>query len=226
MKKWLIVLSTELAGIHPTRLELVRLRRRKVLADGIIDILNKDLEALMMTLFESLKEIRLLQGRVDEDLDKAYDLFIEAEMISGSRKIEEASLPAQLVDFDFDVGSRSGVLGIMVPTFTLVKEGISKPTPRFSILDTSAKIDETCLRIWDALSNITQLAEVEASIREFLDVISIKKRQVNRLQYKVLPELDNQIRYVETILEETERQDAVRVRVLQRKRKERAIKVT
>ena len=37
-------MSTELAGIHPTRLELVRLRRRRVLADGIIDILNKDLD--------------------------------------------------------------------------------------------------------------------------------------------------------------------------------------
>ena len=67
----MIALSTELAGIHPTRLELVRLRRRKVLADGIIDILNKDLEALMLTLFESLKEIRLLQSQVGEALNKA-----------------------------------------------------------------------------------------------------------------------------------------------------------
>ena len=204
----------------------MRLRRRKVLADGIIDILNKDLEALMMTLFESLKEIRLLQGRVEETLDKAYGLFIEAEMIIGSRKIEEVSLPAQSVDFDIDIGARSGVLGILLPTFKLIIKEAPNPTLRFSILDTSAKIDESCLRIWDAISNIAQLAEAEASIREFLDVISIKKRQVNRLQYKVLPELENQIRYVETILEETERQDAVRVRVLQRKRKERAIRVT
>lgn len=222
----MILLSTELAGIHPTRQELMRLRRRKVLADGIIDILNKDLETLMMALFESLKEIRLLQGRVEEVLDKAYGLFIEAEMIVGSRKIEEVSLPAQSVDFDFDVGAKSGVLGIVLPTFQLIKKGITNPTPRFSILDTSAKIDESCLRTWDALSDITKLAEAEASIREFLEVISIKRRQVNRLQYKVLPELDTQIRYVEVILEETERQDAIRVRVLQRKRKERATGVT
>jgi len=219
-------LSTELTGIHPTRLELVRLRRRKVLADGIIDILNKDLEALMMTLFESLKEIQLIQSRVEETLDKAYDLFIEAEMIIGSRKIEEVSLPAQSVDFDINIGKRSGVLGILLPTFKLIKKEVTNPTPRFSIIDTSAKIDETCLRTWDALSDITKLAEAEASIREILEVISIKRRQVNRLQYKVLPELDNQIRYVETILEETERQDAVRVRVLQRKRKERTLQPT
>lgn len=221
----MIVLSTELAGIHPTRLELVRLRRRRVLADGIIDILNKDLEALMLTLFESLKEIRFLQGQVEEALEKAYGLFIEAEMVIGSRKIEEVSLPARSVDYDFDMGTRSGVLGILVPTFKFTK-GSNDITPRFSMLDTSANIDETCLRTWDALSNIVKLAEAEASIREYLEVISIKKRQVNRLQYKVLPELDTQIRYVEAILEETERQDAIRVRVLQRKRKERSVRVT
>lgn len=221
----MIVLSIELAGVHPTRLELVRLRRRRVLADGIIDILNKDLEALMLTLFESLKEIRLLQGQVEKALDKAYGLFIEAEMVIGSRKIEEVSLPARSVDYDFDMGTRSGVLGILVPTFKFNKRN-TDTTPRFSMLDTSANIDETCLRTWDALSNIIKLAETEASIREYLEVISIKKRQVNRLQNKVLPELDTQIRYVEAILEETERQDAIRVRVLQRKRKERTVSVT
>ena len=113
----------------------------------------------------------------------------------------------------------------MVPIFNFTK-GDTDITPRFSIVDTSANIDETCLRTWDALSNIIKLAEAEASIREYLEVISIKKRQVNRLQYKVLPELDTQIRYVEAILEEIERQDAIRVRVLQRKRKERTQSVT
>lgn len=219
-------MSTELAGLHPTRLELLRLRRRKALAEGIIDILNKDLKMLMTTLFEFLKEILLLRSRVGEALDEAYGSFIEAEMITGSRKIEGVSLATQPVDFDLDVGARSGVLGISLPTFQLIERTISTPVPRFSILDTSAKLDESSSRTWDALSHITKLAEAEASIREILEVISVKRRQVNRLQYKVLPQLDNAIRYVELILEETERQDAIRVRVLQRKRKERALKST
>ena len=57
-----------------------------------------------------------------------------------------------------------------------------------------------------------------------LDFIAVKKMQMNRLQFKILPELDATIRYIKLILEETERQDAIRVRVLQRKRKERALK--
>ncbi|MFX1363273.1 MAG: V-type ATP synthase subunit D, partial [Promethearchaeota archaeon] len=81
------------------------------------------------------------------------------------------------------------------------------------------------LRIKEALNYIIRFAEAEASIREILEVISTKKRQINRLEYRILPELDAAIRYIELILEETERQDSIRVRVLQRKRKERATKL-
>ena len=63
-------------------------------------------------------------------------------------------------------------------------------------------------------------------MKEVLDLMSVKKRQVNRIQYKILPQLVAVIRYIDLILEETERQDAIRVRVLQRKRKERALKAT
>jgi V/A-type H+-transporting ATPase subunit D len=219
-------LSSELAGVHPTRLELVRLRRRRTLANGIIDILEKDLEALMTTLFELLKEIQLLRDRVEEALSEAYGLFIEAEMIIGSSKIEEVSLATQPVNFDLDMGEKSGVLGIPIPIFRLIEEKKDARVPRFSMLDTSARLDESSLRTWDVLSRIIKLAEAEASIRAILEVISVKRRQVNRLQYKVLPELDKTIRYVVLILEETERQDAIRVRVLQRKRKELALRST
>ena len=215
-------MSVELAGIHPTRIELVRLRRRKALAEGIVDILKKDLDALTGTLFELAQGIPLIRGQIREALREGYELFVEAEMIAGSRKIEEISLGAKPIEFDIQVGSRSGILGIPLPTFKLVEAEGGSGEPRYSLLDAPAKLDESALKIGDALSHVVRLAEVQASLNEILDVMSVKRRQINRLQYKVLPQLDMAIRYIELILEETERQDAIRVRVLQRKRKERA----
>ncbi|UCH37366.1 MAG: V-type ATP synthase subunit D [Candidatus Bathyarchaeota archaeon] len=217
------VLSAELAAVHPTRLELVKLKRRKALAEGIIDILNKDLEALMTSLFELLKAIRLLRMQSRETLNKAYNAFLEAEMISGSHEIEEVSLSVQPMDFHLIPGTQNGVLGISLPTFQIEKSDSRSLMPRYSMLDTPAIIDEAIAHILELIPNYVAVAEKEASIRTLLEVISVKKRQVNRLQYKVLPQLDATIRYIELILEETERQDAVRVRVLQRKRKERAM---
>ena len=217
-------MSSEFVSVHPTRLELLRLKRRRTLAAGIIDILEKDLETLMMTLFEILKEIQLLRSQIGDTLNETYRLFIETEMVISSRKIEEVSLATRSIDFVLNVGERNGVLGILLPTFQLIKEKNRTQVPRFSMLDTSVRLDESTLRTWDALGHIIKAAELEVSIREILEVISVKKRQVNRLQYKVLPELDKAIRYIELILEETERQDAIRVRVLQRKRKEHVLK--
>jgi V/A-type H+-transporting ATPase subunit D len=217
-------LSGELGSVHPTRLELMRLKRRRTLAAGIVDILEKDLETLMTTLFEILKEIQSFRSQIRDTLDETYRLFIETEMVISTRKIEEVSLTTKPLDFILNVGERKGVLGILFATFQLTKEKNVTQTPRFSILDTSVRLDESTSKTWDALGQIIKAVELEASIREILEVISLKKRQVNRLQYKVLPELDKAIRYVELILEETERQDAIRVRVLQRKRKEHVLK--
>lgn len=221
-----MALSTEFAGIHPTRLELLRLRRRRTLAEGIIDILKKDLEALIITLFEFLKQIPSIRDQIYQVLNEAYGAFIEAEMITGSKKIEELSLVAQPIDFNIITGTQTGILGILFPSFELAQGTGETLKPRYSILDSPASLVESASRIRNALNYIIKLAETEAYIREILDVISIKKRQINRLEYRILPELDTSIRYIELILEETERQDAIRVRVLQRKRKERSLKLS
>ena len=216
-------MSVELASIHPTRLELLRLRRRKAMAEGIVDILKKDLDALTLNLFALVQKIPPLRNKMYETLKEAYSLFIEAEMISGSKKIEETSLVAQPIDFRISEGEEKGVLGIMFPIFQF-SEGTRILGPRFNLMDTPANLDESASKIKVALYDLVKLAEIEASVRILLEVIATKKRQMNRIQFKILPQLNAAIRYVELILEETERQDAIRVRVLQRKRKERALK--
>ena len=188
--------------------------------------MNKDLETLITALFKLLKEFRLSRSRLGETLNRVYDSFVEAKMVVGSKKTEEVSLVTRPINLDLKVDTRSGVLGIPTQSFQLIEKPMAALIPRVSIVDTAAKLDESLSQVVDAFSFITKLAETEASIREILEVISVKRRQVNRLQFKVLPQLDEAVQYVEMILEETERQDAIRVRVLQRKRKERAERLT
>ncbi len=217
-------MAVEIASVHPTRLELLRLKRRKSMAEGIVDILKKELDALTLNLFELVKRIPPLRDKISQTLREAYTLFVEAEMVSGSKKIEEVSLVTHPIDFTISEKTKKGVLGILFPTFQL-SEGTRITGPRFNLLDTSANSDDSASKIKWALHDIVKLAEIEGSIKILLDVMTRKKRQMNRLQFKILPQLDAAIRYIDLILEETERQDAIRVRVLQKKRKERAFKI-
>ncbi|NWG10981.1 V-type ATP synthase subunit D [Candidatus Bathyarchaeota archaeon] len=216
-------MSVDLTAVHPTRLELLRLKRRRGIAQGIVDILKKDYDTLVMALFDLVRQVPSLRSKMRDTLAEAYTSFIEAQMIVGSRMIEEVSLVCEPVDLDIESSVGKKVLGLELPVLQFTEKTVTH-NPRFNILDTPAKLDESNQKIVEALDYIIKLAEAEASMKEILDVMSVKKRQINRIQYKVLPQLDASIRYVELILEETERQDAIRVRVLQRKRKERAQK--
>jgi V/A-type H+-transporting ATPase subunit D len=216
-------MSIELASVHPTRLELLRLRHRKSMAEGIVDILKKEVDALTLKLFELLQKYTLLREELYSNLEDAYNLFSEAQMTSGTIKIEEVSLVSPPIDLELSEEKRKGVLGLLFPVFDFnIKTDLSEP--RFNPFDTQANLDNSSSKIIESLKHIFKIAEIQESVKILLDRIAIKKRQMNRLQFKILPELESTIRYIELILEDTERQDAIRVRVLQRKRKERASK--
>ena len=215
-------MSVELASFHPTRQELLRLKHRESMAEGIVDILKKEIDALTLKLFKLVKKRSTLRMQIQATLTEAYTLFIEAEMTSGSKKIEEASLVVKSIAYNISEEQKMGLLGLQFPVFQLEEKQLAGI--RFNPLDVPASLAESSSKSKDALHEIVKLAEIEESIKILLEVIAVKKRQMNRLQFKILPELETTIRYIELILEETERQDAIRVRVLQRKRKERAQK--
>jgi V/A-type H+-transporting ATPase subunit D len=217
-------MSAERLDVHPTRLELLRLRRRKALAEGIADILQKDLETLIVALIEHRQRAHALRTQLYEILNTAYSLFIETEMTIGTMKVREISLSASPTEFGIELSTTPGVLGIPFPSLHFIEEENRSLKPRFNLLETPIQLEDAVSKVKDALKHIVKLAELTAAIREILEMISLKRRQINRIRFQIIPQLDATIRYVELILEEIERQDAIRVRVLQRKRKERAAK--
>jgi len=195
--------SAERLEVHPTRLELLRLKRRKTLAEGIADILQKDLEALMISLIEHRERASILRAQLDDALAQSYNQFIEAEMAIGNLKVKELALTEQ----------------------DQIKKQVKQDLrPRLSVLDAPIQLEMAASAITEVMNAITQIASLTAAIRELLEVISLKRRQINRIQFKIIPQLDATVVFVEQILKEIEQQDAIRVRVLQRKRKERVEK--
>jgi V/A-type H+-transporting ATPase subunit D len=217
-------MADEKLDVHPTRLELLRLKRRKALAEGIADILQKDLETLIVALIEHAQRVHAIRTSLKESLSAAYSMFIESEMLSGTKKVSEIALSVEPLDFYVEVNTTAGVLGIDFPAFQLTKKENEMSKPRFNLSDTPIQLEESASKSSESLKFIVNLAELTAIIREMLEIMALKRRQINRIRFKIIPQIDVTIRYVELILEEIERQDAIRVRVLQRKRKERAVK--
>ncbi|MBW1641922.1 MAG: V-type ATP synthase subunit D [Deltaproteobacteria bacterium] len=217
-------MSAERLEVHPTRLELLALKRRKTLAEGIADILQKDLEVLIFSLVEYRERASLLRTQLYDILTKSYNQFIEAEMVSGSLKVKELALTTTPIDFNVETGMATGVLGIQFPSLRLIKQEQKDQKTRLSLIDAPMQLEEAASRINDVMNAVVELASLTTAIRALLEIISLKRRQINRIRFKIVPNLDNTIKYIQFILDEIEQQDAIRVRVLQRKRKERAEK--
>jgi len=217
-------MSTERLEVHPTRLELIALKRRKTLAEGIADILQKDLEVLILSLVEYRERASILQTQLYDTLARSYSQFIKAEMVSGSLKVKELALTTTPIDFNVETSTATGVLGIQFPSLKLIKQEKNEHKLRLSLLDAPIQLEEAASRINGVMNAVVELASLTAAIRELLEVISLKRRQINRIQFKTIPQFDKTIEYIEYMLEEIEQQDSIRVRVLQRKRKERVEK--
>ncbi|MCK5721320.1 MAG: V-type ATP synthase subunit D [Gammaproteobacteria bacterium] len=203
---------------------MLALKRRKTLAEGIADILQKDLEVLIISLVKYRERASILRTQLYDVLLRSYSQFIEAEMVSGSLKVKELAVTTTPKDFKVETSSSTGVLGIQFPSLKLIKQEVSEHKPRLSLFDAPIQLEEAASKINDVMDAIVELASLLAAIRELLEVISLKRRQINRIRFKIVPQLDSTIDYIEYILEEIEQQDAIRVRVLQRKRKERSEK--
>jgi H(+)-transporting ATP synthase subunit D len=190
-----------------------------MLADDVLEILKKVMATLTMTLFEIVQEVPALRKEMNETLKEAYSLYLEAAMLIGSRKIEEVSWVARPMDFDINMKTTSGILGMTLPTLELQERENAAQGPRYGLSDTPVKLDESGEKLRKSLQSIVKLVQTQASLKEVLEAMSIKRRQTNRIQHRILPQLDAAIRYIETVLEETERQDTIRIRALQRKRR-------
>ena len=214
-------MSAQRIEVPPTRLELIAMKRRKTLAEGIADILQKDLEVLIISLVEHRERATVLRTKLYEVLIMSYGKFIEAEMVSGSSKVKELSQTTTPIEFNVELSKATGVLGIQFPFLKLIKQAGNEHKPRLSLFDAPIQLEEASSRINVVMDEVVELASLLAAIRELLEVIALKRRQINRIRYKNIPQFDTTIKYIEYILEEIEQQDAIRVRVLQRKRKER-----
>jgi V/A-type H+-transporting ATPase subunit D len=197
-----------ISGVHPTRMELLTLRKRRTIAERGRDLLREKLDALMIEFFQFVREIAVLRGKAQDLLAKAYDDFVAAQMAMGYMKLEQTSIG---VEDRFTIESKSrNVIGVTIPYIQVnIKPLTGFP---YDIYDTSISLDEATLRMAEAIKAIAELSSAEAAVKKLAEAIAATKRRVNSLEYVIIPRMLATIRYIEMHLEEGEREDFFRLK--------------
>lgn len=197
-----------ITGVHPTRMELLTLRKRRNIAQRGRDLLREKLDALMIEFFQFVREISTLHAKAQQLLVEAYDDFADAQMAMGYMKLEQTSMG---VEDRFSIESKArNIIGVTIPYIQVnIKPLTAFP---YNIYDTSVRLDEATLKMADAIKAIAELSSAEAAVRKLAEAISSTKRRVNSLEYVVIPRMLATIRYIEMHLEEAEREDFFRLK--------------
>ena len=207
-------------GVSPTRMELLRLRRREQLAVKGHDLLREKRDALIAEFLDVVGEVRDARMVAEEKLKEAFEYLIIAQAGLGVEEVRQLSLmTAREIPMDFSMRS---IMGVNVPIIELPEELSREVTERgYGLMDSSSAVDSCAKRFEEALAKIIKLAELEEAVRNLAGEVEKTKRRVNALEYVMIPRLKTTRKYIQMRLEEMERENFTRLKkikaILERK---------
>ncbi|PKL11854.1 MAG: V-type ATP synthase subunit D [Spirochaetae bacterium HGW-Spirochaetae-6] len=192
--------------VNPNRMELMKLKKRTKLAKKGHKLLKDKQEQLIRSFFEIVRENKQLRKEVETDLIQAYQSFLVAKAIMGEEKTEEAiMLPTVSTDVKY---GRRQIMNLKVPTFEVIIGG--EPLS-YGPAGTSVELDNSVKIFSRVIEKLLILAEKEKAITELANEIINTRRRVNALEYIMIPNLIQTVKYINDKLNEMERSNISRL---------------
>jgi len=192
--------------VPPTRMELLRIRKRLALAVRGHKLLKDKLEGLIKEVTERLDELKTHRLALDADFPEVIQLFTKAAATASVPATETAAVLANagaVLRAD-----QRRIMGVPVPTLDLTMGTELAP---YSLSETSPYLDAALRRLLQLFPRVVRLAELENVIRSLADELERTRRRTNALEYSVIPDLRETRHSIEARLEEYTRSDISRL---------------
>jgi V/A-type H+/Na+-transporting ATPase subunit D len=199
-------------NVRPTRLELLRTRRRIVVAKRGLNLLKLKRSALIAEFFNISKEALRLRGDLQQRIAQGYESIRAAEMMEGPTRLENISMLLPAIR-PARVATRS-VMGVRTPR---VERGGFTPSPAVSLLDLPTSVSEAVHRFQGIYQVVLDIAEKENTLRRLLLEIEKTKRRASAIENVLIPRLQDTVRYIKFRFDELERDSFSMLKTVKRK---------
>jgi V/A-type H+-transporting ATPase subunit D len=194
--------------VNPTRMELTRIKRRLVTAKRGHKLLKDKRDEMVRQFILLIRENDRLRREVEKELTMALGNFAMARAVTEPELMEEALLcPARSISVELSIRS---VLSVRVPALKM-SESKQETTLSYGLAETSAQLDGAIESLAGLLPKMIHLAEVEKSCDLLADEIERTRRRVNALEYVMIPQFEETIRFITMKLDENERGSLTRL---------------
>ena len=189
-----------LLSVNPTRMALMDLKRRAKSAERGHKLLKDKQDGLMQQFLSIIRSAKDIRSRVEESLGEAFRIFLVASAWLTDGQLENAlSSPQATIELTVDTKS---VMSVRIPFFKVQKTGMIKT---YGLAGTNALLDKS-VELFDALFlTLIELAQIEKQAEALAIELETTRRRVNALQYKMIPDLRETVKYIKMKLDESER---------------------
>jgi V/A-type H+-transporting ATPase subunit D len=204
-------MTKQLIKLPPTKNTLLKLKKQvQFLQDGHA-LLERKRELLTRLVYERIGEYQRLREETQMAAKKAYHALALAQLRMGSRALQQAAFGTEPTLEISILPQRS--LGVEYPAISARE----LPLEPVGLLGTDTSFDETRKQMTAAAMLLTQLGESEMALSRLISEQRKAQKRVNALKYNIIPRYKNTIRFIESALEEEERNTLFQIKLLRGK---------
>ena len=196
--------------INPTRMELNRLKKKLATATKGHKLLKDKRDELMRQFMDLVRENMELRKKVEAGIQAANTNFVVAKAGMREEILHEALMaPKQEVYIE---AGKKNIMSVNVPTFDVkTRTADANDIYSYGFAFTSADLDGAVKSLADILPEMMKLAEREKACQLMAIEIEKTRRRVNALEHVIIPEAQQNIRFISMKLAENERSTNVRL---------------
>ena len=197
-------------NVNPTRMELTRLKKSLATATRGHKLLKDKRDELMRQFLDIVRENKRLRESVEKKLEKANKYMAVAGSVMQKEALVSAlMMPKQGVNLKV---STKNIMSVDIPAYE-IKTNTASGSDIFSygFVNTSGDLDKAISLFSETLEDMLKLAEYEKSAQLLASEIEKTRRRVNALEYVMIPNYQDTIKYISMKLDEMERSNNTRL---------------
>ncbi|MCQ2363221.1 MAG: V-type ATP synthase subunit D, partial [Acidaminococcaceae bacterium] len=185
-----------------------RLKKRLVTAVRVHTLLKDKRDEMVRQFMIHIRKNHALRMEVEKAVSEVSAKFSVAKAQMGALRVSEALLyPARAAVYE--IGEHN-VMSVDVPTIRYTGQDKATDIP-YAFTFTSSSLDNAVVELSELLPKLLELAECEKTCNLLADEIEKTRRRVNALEYVMIPEMQESIKFITMKLEENDRASTVRL---------------
>lgn len=201
----------------PTKGNLILAKNSLTLARQGHELMDKKRNILVRELMNLIDEAKTIQTEIDETFTKAYAALQGANIELGINYVEELSHAVPVED-SIKIKTRS-IMGTEIP---LVEYEPSVDKPTYSFFSTKESLDRAKKNFEKVKALTIKLSMVENSAYRLAMNIRKTQKRANALKNITIPLYTQRVHDITNALEEKEREEFTRLKVIKRNMEKRA----